>query len=201
MHKATTVGKLNPINSCTISIPGLERNSKPSENPNDPGGTVLLPGYKPETIVLNNLPDITDSKSAVYNQEAILGRSFPMYTYSHSGDRVINMQLHFFVVEYVDIATNLRYLRLLESAVYPRRSDVSGMPFQPPPVCQIECGRLLGNEPLCVVLQSCQARFDTNVPWDVETFVPFKMDVDTSWLTVYDSADLPFQDRIIKSGR
>lgn len=176
-YSATTTGSLNPINDCYIEIPGGDR------------------------IVLNNLPDITDSKSAVYNNEAIIGRSFPLYTYSHSADRNISMQLHFFVVDPEDVEANLQHLRLLESAVYPREST-TGAPFEPPPICRLKCGSLLAQDKeLCVVLQSYSAKFPTEVAWDVDHFTPFRFDVDTQWLVVYTSEDLPFQSRIIESGR
>ena len=84
--KSTTKGKLNEIYQCYINIGS-------------------------ETITLNNLPDISDTKSAVYNQEGIIGRSFPLYTYSHSADRTINMQSHCFVVEKGDAARNLSDLK------------------------------------------------------------------------------------------
>jgi hypothetical protein len=58
------------------------------------------------------LPEISDSKSAIYNNEPIIGRSFPLYTYSHSGDRSLNIQLHFFVVDVDDAVKNLGYLRI-----------------------------------------------------------------------------------------
>ena len=179
--KATNNGSLAPINNCTINIPGAGN------------------------IILNNLPDISDSKTAIYNNEAIIGRSFPLYTYSHSGDRTISMQLHFFVVDQSDILTNLKYLRWIQSAVYPRQGDGSA-PFTPPPVCQLQCGSLLGDQPLCCVLQSYSVKFPTEVAWDANasgksTFIPFRFDMDTSWLAVYTSSDLPYQDRIVSSGR
>lgn len=175
--KATNSGNLNNITNCSITIPN--------------GGK----------IILNNLPDISDSKSAVYNSEAIIGRSFPLYTYSHSADRTINMVLHFFIVNKGDGLKNINYLRMIQSAVYPRDGSSSGTPYQPPPICQIQCGKLLGEQPLCVVLQSYSVKFPPEVAWDEETYCPFRFDVDTSWLTVYTSVDLPNQDRIVSSGR
>jgi hypothetical protein len=178
--KATNNGSLVDIPQCQITIAG-------------------------RTITLKSLPDISDSKSAIYNNEAIIGRSFPLYTYSHSGDRSLNIQLHFFVVDPADAKTNLGYLRLIQSAVYPR----PGAPFLPPPVCQLSIGYLLsGNpdggekpQPLCCVLQSYSVKFPTEVAWQADTFCPFRFDVDTSWLVVYTSSDLPYQNRIMTSGR
>jgi hypothetical protein len=174
--KSTSSGKLNDISQCKVSIPG----GKP--------------------IIMNNLPEISDSKSANYNNEGIIGRSFPLYTYYYSGDRVINMQMHFFIVQEGDAEKNLNNLRLIQSAVYPRPGS-GGAPFAPPPVCQIECGQLLGNQALCVILTSYSVKFPTEVAWDENLLVPFRFDVDTSWLTVYTSSDLPENDRIISSGR
>lgn len=176
--KATNNGTLAKIQKCTIKIP------------------------QAGTIVLNNLPDITDSKTAIYNSEAIIGRSTPLYTYSHSGDRSINMQLHFFVVDKGDANTNLSYIRWIQSAVYPRGESKSGSPFQPPVICEIKCGSLLANdEPLCCALQSYSVKFPTEVVWDENTFCPFRIDVDTSWIVVYSSDDLPDQARIYQTGR
>jgi len=179
-HKATNTGSLNRIEDCYLTIPGAG------------------------TIIMNNLPDISDSKGAVYNNEAIIGRSFPLYTYSHSADRTISMQMHFFVVDPNDVFQNLNYLRWIESAVYPREGGSIGAPFIPPPVCQIKCGELLAKEPLCVVLQSYSVKFPTEVAWALDpqpVFTPFRFDVDTQWLTVYTSPDLPFQSRIVQTGR
>ena len=65
--KATNNGSLVTVPDCEIKIPGA------SFNGSDYG-----------VIPLNNLPDISDAKTAVYNGENIIGRSFPLYTYSYS---------------------------------------------------------------------------------------------------------------------
>ena len=175
--KATNDGSLTPISKCTVLIPNAG------------------------TIVLNNLPTLTDAKTAVYNNEAIIGRSTPLYTYSHSGDRTISLAMHFFVVDKGDAAKNLKYLRWIQSAVYPREGT-GGSPFTPPVICQLKCGSLLAdNEPLCCALQSYSVKFPEEVAWDAETFIPFRFDVETSWIVVYTSDDLPFQSRIVQFGR
>src|SRR5690606_13912801 len=105
---------------------------------------VYVPGR--ERIRLHALPDITDSKSASYNDEPIIGRSFPLKTFSHSENRSISMQLHFYVRKRSDIGENIINLRALESAVYPRDSSSgANAPFVPPPVCRIKCGGLLAD--------------------------------------------------------
>lgn len=186
-RKATINGRLTPVVDCTITIPGT--------GPANANG-----GRDPGIIQLNNLPDISDSKSAVYNNEAIIGRSFPLYTYSHSADRSLSIQLHFFIIERGDGRKNLNYLRMIQSAVYPREGE-GGAPYKPPPVCQIKCGKLLAEQSICAVLQSYSVKFPTEVAWEEETYCPFRFDVDTSWLVVYNSQDLPYQSRIVESGR
>ena len=210
--KATNFGNLNPVDRCTIEIPlnGV------GSSQGDPNKYVLT---------MNNLPDITDTKSAVYNNEPIAGRSVPLYTYSHSGDRTISMQIHFFVVEEGDANRNLEALKIIQSAVYPCQDPAdTTYPYTPPPVCKIKCGSLLASRQhhLCVVLQSYSVKFPTDVAWYDEDlldggmpnnndhysnrktssdYCPFRFDVDTTWLVVYSSEELPFQTRIIVSGR
>lgn len=160
-----------------------------------------------EIIVMNNLPEISDTKSATYSNEAIMGRSFPLYTYSHSNERTITMQLHFFVVDEEDVQENLDNLRILQSAVYPREGGAIGTPFTPPVVCRIKCGQLLATEELCCVLQNYNVKFPTDVAWatngtsEASVFTPFRFDVDTTWQVVYSSNNLPYNSRIITSGR
>lgn len=181
--KSTINGNLREIPDCHIIVPG--------------GGG----GDRDGTIKLNNLPDISDSKSAVYNGEPIIGRSFPLYTYSHSGERNISMQVHFFIVNPGDGARNLFYLRMLQSAVYPRNGDSTGTPYRPPPICRIKCGPLLDNDELCVILQSYSVKFPTEVAWEETTYCPFRFDVDLTWQVVYPSDSLPFQEDIIKAAQ
>lgn len=148
---------------------------------------------------MNNLPDITDSKSVSYNDESVIGRTTPIKTFSYSENRTISMQIHLFVTSSGDLAKNLKTLRILESAAY-TRSGSGGAPFIPPPVCKIECGRLLGDGGVCVVMKSYSVKFPPDVAWDEKTLLPFKFDVDTSWDVVYSSKALPGQQNILKSG-
>ena len=185
--KATNNGSLAPLNDCWVDIPNAGK------------------------IIFKSLPDISDAKTAVYNNEAIIGRSTPLYTYSHSGDRTISMTMHFFVVDKGDVEQNLMYLKWIQSAVYPRKTEDTqsnagqgggnASPFLPPVICQIKCGFVLADEPLCCACQSYSVKFPTEVVWDEKTFCPFRFDVETSWIVVYTSNDLPDQKRIYQSGR
>lgn len=174
----TPQGDLIPIENCRLNIPNAGE------------------------IVMDNLPEISDSKSAVYNNEPIIGRSFPLYTYHYSADRVISMQMHFFIKTQADAAENIQKLRWIESATYPRPgAGGTGAPFIPPVICTLECGQLLGDEPLCVILQQYSVKFPTEIAWDQETYCPYRFDVDTTWWVVYTSCELPNADQIITSGR
>lgn len=172
-------GKLVPINDCYIAIPI---------------------GYGEISVPINNLPDITDSKTASYNDETVIGRASPLKTYSQSDNRTLSVQLNFFVTESEDINNNLSYLRAIQSAAYPRMGE-NGVPFVPPPICRIKCGRLLSDYELCVILKQYSVKFPTEVAWDEETLIPFKFSIDTSWDVVYKSSELPGQERIRVLGK
>lgn len=174
--KATQAGgDLIPINNCYIMVPGTG-----------------------EPITFKILPEISDQKSAAYNDEPIIGRAFPLKTYSHSENRSISIQLHFVTIKRNDVETNLSNLRKIQSAVYPRSGG--GASFVPPPVCKIKCGEILAKRELCCVLRSYSVKFPTNVVWDEEKLLPMKFDVDTTWEVVYKNSDLPGNDRIVDLG-
>jgi len=190
--KATQSGDLIIIPNCQIIIPNAEF----------PAG-----GRRP--IKMTSLPEVTDTKTAVYNNEGIIGRSFPLYTYSHSADRQISMQIHFFVVKqncgtldcYQCAECNLASLRAIQSAVYPREGK-NGTPYKPPAICVLKCGDLIAKGKwVCAALQSYSVKFPTDVAWDYHnTLCPYRFDVDTSWLIMYSSEDLPYSKHIVKLG-
>jgi hypothetical protein len=181
MPKATRLGgPLKKLEKCYIRVP---------------------PGI---TIPINNLPDISDSKSASYTDESIMGRSSPVKVFSSGENRVISFQLHLFVTDPEDVFLNLNILRALQSCLYPREAENNVVPFIPPPICRLRCGDLLSrgdNSELCVILTDCSVTFPTDVAWDEETFTPYKFDIDTTWNVVYKSSDLPGQSRILFTGR
>lgn len=168
-------GVLRPIENCYISIPGYGK------------------------ITMRTLPDISDSKSASYSDEPVIGRSFPMKTYSHSENRAISWTAYFLVCEKSDIQKNIKEMRAIQSAVYPRKGG-SGAPYAPPPVCALRCGNLLSQDTVCAILRSYTVKFPTDTVWDEETNLPYKFSVDMSWELVYMSSKLPGQDQIINYG-
>lgn len=149
------------------------------------------------TIYLDNLPDLSDSKSASYSDESVPGRSFPFKTFVSGENRVISMTVHFFVSKAGDAQENLEKIRLLQSCLYP---DHLYMAYSPPPICSIRCGDLLATRELCVIMKSCNVRYPTEYVWDERTFCPIKVDVELSWEVVYQSRNLPGQDRIMDFG-
>lgn len=183
MRSTIIGGDLIPIPDCYIKIPGSSRS-------------------RGITIPMKILPDISDSKSAQYNDEPVIGRSYPMKTYSHSENRSINWTAYFMVCKESDIDANLNYLRYIESAVYPKQEFE---PYQPPPICQISCGDLLipiagGEKEICAVLKSYSVKFPTDVPWDERTNLPYRFSVDMTWEIVYNSRFLPGQEDILRLG-
>lgn len=175
MPKATDTCSLNTIDNCYIEIPGMGR------------------------IIMNNLPDLSDGKSASYSDQTIIGRSFPLKTFSHSENRSISWSMHLFVTRQSDVNGNLAILRKLESLVYP--VDGGPGPYAPPRICKLKCGDLLSQgSPLCAVLKSYSVKFPTDVTWAADKLTPYKIDVDLSFEVVYSSNDLPGADRILQSG-
>jgi hypothetical protein len=168
-----STGKLVPIFDCYVNVPNFGR------------------------IYMNSLPDITDSKSATYNDEAVIGRATPIKTYSHSDNRPIGFKIHLYATSSEESVKNLQILRAIQSCVYPRSDNSGGAPFAPPVICTLKCGYLLSSQPICVVCKSYSVSFPTDVPWDEVTFAPIKFDIDTSWDVIYKSSELPGQDKIL----
>lgn len=175
MALATTKnGQLNYIADCYINVGGVR-------------------------ITMNNLPDISDGHDATYSSENGVGRSIPTRTYSYSGDRNISWSAHFIADTSAALNQNLQALRLLESATYPR-SSVGSLPYLPPHICKIKCGKLLGDYELCVVLNSYSVKFPIDIPWSENGYIPYKFDVELQFTVVYDSANLPGSERILILG-
>lgn len=179
--KASEDGQLKKINDCWIEIKGTR-------------------------IVMHALPDISDSKGAIFNDETAIGRATPIKAYAHSEARQISMTIHMYGATLDEIDENISHLAMIESAVYPQKS---GDPFTPPPICKLHCGRVLkpgynnSGEPLCAILKNYSFKAPIDVPW-VDVYgglFPIKFDIDTTWEIVYASSDLPGQERIFAEGR
>ena len=181
MPKATLPsGSLTPLADCFIEIPILD-----------------------ETIEMNILPDISDSKSASYPDESAIGRSMPFKSYQNSDNRTISWTAHFMVCKDGDQETIINYLRVIEACTYPLSEETGGAPYAPPPICKLRCGDLLSSmdsDDLCAVMKSYSVKFDTSVPWDEDGYLPYKLDVDMQFEVVYNQADLPGAEKIMEGG-
>lgn len=147
-------------------------------------------------IFMRTLPDISDNKDAVYTDGTGQGRSSPMKSFSHSNPRVISWTVHLIVCKEEDKQYILATMRELQSAVYPTNNE----PYAPPPICTLHCGSLLeykdGETELCAIMRSCNVKFPTDVVWDDETLIPYKLDIDLQFEVVYDSNNLPYSNNI-----
>lgn len=162
-----------------------------------PGGTLktmpecFIEVGEEETIFMDILPDISDSKSAHYANENSIARTAPFTIFGYGEVRTISWSCHFVVQKKGDPERYLRYIRLFQSACYPRNQQGS-----PPPLCKIKCGGLLSSDTLCVVLKNYSIKYDTNVPWDEKYYIPYKLDIDLQFEVVYNQSEIPISDDI-----
>ena len=155
-----------------------------------------------ETIVMQSLPDISDSKGAGYSDETSIGRSTPFKTYNNSDNRTINWNAHFMVTKKEHVEKFFGYIRAIQAAVYPfdsrsSQGGLGGAPYAPPPICKLQCGDLLSKLPLNAIMKSYSIKFDTSVPWDEDTFLPYKFDIDMTFDIIYDQSNLPDSTKIL----
>lgn len=180
MRSTLPSGDLIPILDCYIDIPELETK-----------------------IIMNILPDISDSKSASYPDENAIGRSMPFKSYQNSENRTISWSAHFMVCKEIDKKQIITWLRVIEACTYPMLLRTGGAPYAPPPICQLRCGELLSkldSPDVCAVMKSYSVKFDTNVPWDEVSYLPHKLDVDMQFDVVYNQAYLPGAEFIMQDG-
>lgn len=180
-------------------------------------------GPNSEKILMWMLPDISDSHDASYGEETGIGRSLPIKTFGSGGNRVISWTATFIANTRDMLELNLRSLRLLQSATYPRDNSGLELPYAPPTLCFLRCGELLANqvdsngnpilnyylpqnpEPgaiqeICTVLKSCSVKFPKDVPWSDFGYIPYKFDVSLTFEVVYPTDNLPGQERIALYG-
>jgi hypothetical protein len=148
------------------------------------------------TIYFDNLPDLGDSKGASYNDEPGIGRSMPIKTFATGEKRSFPLSINLFVQSPSDIQRNLFYLRTIQAAVYPRKGNSA--PYLPPIVCQLKCGELLSSKPLCVIMTNYSVKFPTDVPWDEDTMLPYKLEISMELEEVRPSSDLPGYETILE---
>lgn len=164
-----------------------------------PGGALNLVGDGACYIVVGDtfvymdiLPDISDSKSANYSHENAIGRSTPFIIFANGELRNVSWTCHFIVQKDGDIEKYMGYIRALQSACYPESST-----GYPPPICRLYCGEILSTNELCAVLRSYTIKYDTSVPWDEDTLIPYKLDIDLQFDIVYNQSVLPISSDIL----
>jgi hypothetical protein len=172
-------GDLKAIPDCELIIPSVPH---------------ILNGTQKGQIVFNNLPDLSDQKGAAYNDEPVVGRALPIKTFSQGENRSISLTANFYILKNGDETVNLKILRAIQSAVYPRDE---AFPYAPPPVCKIKCGKLLSSNHLCVVMKDYSVKFPTDVPWSQGSYLPYKMEISMSFDVVYPSNKLPGSEMIV----
>lgn len=188
MPRATESNILQKLEHCYIMIPQL---------------------LQQEKIYMNNLPEIGDSKSASYPDEIGMGRSTPFKSYAGSENRTITWKANFFLESTKgddEIANGLtaedilRYIRCFEACLYPFAENDS-VPYAPPPVCRLKCGSLLSKEgEIHAIMKQYQVSYDTTVPWEKNTYLPYKVTVDLSFDVIYDQTELPGAELILELG-
>jgi hypothetical protein len=168
-----------------------------------PTGALINTGWTltigQSVIPLKILPDVSDSKSAQYNDEPVMGRSFPIKTYAYSENRTIGMTVYFYADTQQALNCNWTYCRIIQSATYPRSTIQMGnmLPYRPPQLCQLKGSALLATGPLCVVIKRYGLKIPRDVPLDPTTLIPYYFTMDIEMDVVYNSTDLPGQERII----
>ena len=177
MARATsTTGNLLPIRDCYIRV----------------GGSVVF---------MYSLPTISDTHGADYSTENGIGRSIPTQTFQNGTTRAITWNITFISDGESKLNKNLSNLRLLQSCTYPVDSpQQASVPFLPPKILKIKCGRLLGDYELCVILKNVSINWPIDVPWSSFGYIPYKFEASLNFEVVYNSAELPGQARILKIG-
>ena len=177
MKATDATGLLVPIQGCSITIPGA---------------TTLIPRI---------LPEISDSKSVTYTDESVIGRSFPIKTFSHADNRVFSVKWHFLIVDDQTRTEAVDGLKAIQSCVYPYSTSTDGSaPYAPPAICTLSCKRLFAtgqDTSICAVLRRYGVSYPTDVGWDEQTFLPYKFTVDMEWEAVFSSTNLPGREKII----
>lgn len=112
---------------------------------------------------------ITESKSALYNEIPIIGRSLPLLGYAGSTSRSINLSLSFVALNKPgagkwDTAKVRDSVRFLEAKVYPVYKE--GFTF-PPPLLWLTIGNALGMQ--CIMTSCSTSWFG---PWDASESHP-----------------------------
>jgi hypothetical protein len=160
----------------------------------------IIPITAPFYIFMNNLPDITDTHDAQFGDQNGIGRSMPLKTFGQGGPRVINWTVNFIAETEEEAERNLTKFRALAACTYPRKITRNDMPYMPPPMVYIKCGKLLANEELCAVVKSYNVKWPKDVPWTEKYYIPYRFEVAVTLEVVYVAGNMPGAERIFTRG-
>lgn len=189
MKGSVAEGKLQIIPDCYIQFPSAVAN--------------LLPDAR---LYFRILPKVSDQRSVNYNDESIMGRSFPLKTFANGSNRSIGIEASFIILdEFNDPPRIWNEVKALQACTYPQdTSEASSAPFSPPFVCKLKCGNMLGRDGVCAVMRSYSVNWPTEVAWhwDGTTGIklPMYFTVSTQWEVVYQTSKLPGSNRILNDG-
>lgn len=126
------------------------------------------PGFPVQDIIpFQFMPDnFRDSKAAVYNDIAIVGRSSPIKNYSHSGPRNVAFSLQFMAAPEAGLGMLLppiikTRIDACRALVVP---DYTGFIMAPPPRCMVILGLQSAFLGVC---KSVNVSYLNTSPWDV----------------------------------
>jgi hypothetical protein len=165
-----------------------------------PDCSIDIPDYEFGPVLFQSLPEIEDTKESNYEASDVIGRTQPFVTYRNSGFRKINMTMHYYVTDQNDISMIWSFIRALQSVVYPGPGDQS-VPYTPPAICQLSCGNIFNDindrNYICAVCTNVGVRYPVDYVWDETTYLPYRVDITTSWYAVYSPDELPGSDMIL----
>lgn len=126
------------------------------------------PGFPVQDVIpFQFMPDnVRDSKVAVFNDIAIIGRSSPIKNFSHSGPRTISFALQFFAAPEAG-------LRIIDPLIIKSRVDAlralvvpnyDGFIIEPPPRCIVHLGLQMAFLGVC---KSVNVSYSGASPWNV----------------------------------
>ena len=159
--------------------------------------TITVPGAG--DVPIQVLPEISESKSAMVNDQNILGRSSPIKIYSGSSARTFSITLNYHILSEEDPVMIQKAVRALSAAVHPEYQGT----YKPVPVCQIKIPGMIEDGkggPAPVICKSYQITYDAQVWWYVtdELMMPSHISIATEWERVYSFQDLPGQANVIQ---
>lgn len=138
------------------------------------------------------VPEISESKSAKYNDIGIMGRSTPLKSYSYSDNKSIDVTFFCHSIDAITLEANKKLLRMVRSSVYPVYSG-----YVPPKVGYLKIFDILEND---IVGNSYSLTYGNQYAWKDEQ-LPIYMEIRANFHAVWPHSDLPGFDDIISGDK